>query len=67
MARPISLPSPWLELAQAVGGVGKLAEACGVTTRALERWASGDRTPGSIVRDHVRALARRHKVAEPWP
>ena len=67
MARPSTLATPWRELAEAMGGVGKLAASCGVTMRALERWASGERTPGPIVQKHVRSLARRHGVAAPWP
>lgn len=67
MARPTTLPSPWRELAQAYGGVGKLAEACGVSLRALERWASGERSPSLFAQRHVRALARRRGVRDPFP
>lgn len=65
--RPITLPSPWGELAEAFGGVKELAEACGVERRAIGRWANGDRMPGPIVRKHVNALARRRGLSEPWP
>jgi transcriptional regulator with XRE-family HTH domain len=61
-----TLPEPWLALAGAFGGVARLAEACGVSPRTIAYWASGDRTPGPIVQKHVRALAKRRGVAEPW-
>lgn len=67
VGRPMALPSPWLELAEAFGGVAELAEACGVSRRGLNHWAAGDRVPGSIVRRHVNALARRRGLKEPWP
>jgi hypothetical protein len=61
-----TLPAPWRELAAALGGVAQLAAACGVTTRTLGRWAAGEFVPGPIVQAHVRALARRRGIAEPW-
>jgi hypothetical protein len=61
-----TLPSPWRELAAALGGVAQLAEACGVTTRTVQRWARGELTPGPIVKRHVGALAKRRGLEEPW-
>lgn len=64
--RPTTLPSPWRELADALGGVAALADACKVRPSTVWRWAAGVTTPGGVVQDHVRALARQHKVAAPW-
>jgi hypothetical protein len=61
-----TLPEPWRALAAALGGVAQLAEACGVTTRTLQRWARAELTPGPIVQKHVRTLAKRRGLAEPW-
>jgi transcriptional regulator with XRE-family HTH domain len=67
MSRPIALPSPWRELATSLGSVEALAERCGVTPRTVQRWARGELSPGVLVRDAVNGLARRRKLAEPWP
>ena len=66
MSRPTTLPSPWRELADHVGGVMALAAALGVSRRALERWGDGTRRPSAIVRQHVNAFARRRGVAAPF-
>lgn len=65
MSRLTTLPSPWRELAERLGGVASLAEACGVTRPTLWRWAHGQR-PGAIVMRHVNGLARRRGISEPF-
>jgi hypothetical protein len=66
MGRPIELPSPWRELALALGSVTALAEACGASVRTVQRWADGSMVPRAIVKKHVNALARRRGLEEPW-
>lgn len=68
VGRPLSLPEPWLSLAQAFGGLESLASRLAVTPRAIRRWAMGERTPTSrAARREVNALARRRGLSEPWP
>jgi hypothetical protein len=67
MPRPSTLPEPWLSLAASYGGVEKLAEACGVRRQAIYRWAKWGRKPGAITRTAINGMARRRKIAEPWP
>lgn len=66
MSRPTTLPSPWRELAAALGGVGALAEACGVEPRTVARWADGTRSPSELQRRDVRARLRRRGLQAPW-
>jgi transcriptional regulator with XRE-family HTH domain len=61
-----TLTSPWRELAAAFGSIAELANACGVSPRTIAYWASGDRTPGPIVRAHVRRLAKRRGIDDAW-
>lgn len=65
MSRLTTLPSPWRELAERLGGVAELARACSVAPSTLWRWAQG-RRPGPVVEAHVNALARRRGIAEPF-
>jgi hypothetical protein len=65
MSRATTLPSPWIELAERMGGVEALAEACGVVQSTLWRWARGKR-PGAVVQRHVNALARRRGLPLPF-
>lgn len=39
--RPLAIPSPWRELALAVGGLKALADRLGVTTKTVRRWSRG--------------------------
>ena len=64
--RETTLKTPWYELALAAGGVGRLAELCGVTPRTIERWGSGTMIPHPLVRAEVRRLADELKVRSPW-
>ena len=65
MSRATSLPTPWRELAVALGGVAALADACGVTTRTLARWATGELRPTALRLADVRARLRRRGLALP--
>lgn len=65
MARETMLVGVWRKLADAVGGVGKLAEACGVNRDTIRRWASGEFEPKPVVKMAVGTLAREHGVDLP--
>ena len=65
MSRPTTLRDPWLELARQLGGVAALADACGVTTRTLARWATGELRPTALRLADVRARLRRRGLALP--
>lgn len=64
--RPLLLPEPWKSLAQAHGGMCRLAEACGVVPFTIYRWSRDEMRPGLIMRRHVDALARKAKLPSPW-
>lgn len=66
MGRPITLVEPWAALARALGGVGHLASALGVTTRTVRRWAAGDTSPSELQRRDVRARLKRRGLSSPW-
>lgn len=63
--RPITLRKPWGDLACAVGGVGALAKALGVSDRTIQRWSSGV-VPNVHVREHVVKFARRYRIKIEW-
>lgn len=65
MSRPTTLPSPWIDLALAAGGVGELATLLGVSRRTIERWGAGT-VPSAIVQAHVVAFAKRRGVEIAW-
>ena len=65
MSRATTLPEPWATLAHALGGVAALADACGVTTRTLARWATGELRPTALRLADVRARLRRRGLALP--
>lgn len=65
--RPTVLPSPWLELAEAAGGVVALAEALETTRESVRRWALGLRVPELHARRAHNAWAKRRGLVEPWP
>ena len=46
MSRKITLPEPFRSLAAKLGSVQALADALGVTTRTLNRWAKGEHPMG---------------------
>ena len=65
MSRPSTLPPEWLALANALGGVGKLAEACHVTPVSVHRWGTGRRPKSRWQREEVARLARKHGLRDP--
>jgi len=60
-----TLPKPWAALARRLGGVGKLAEALGVTPRTVARWGCGV-LPQPIVQQYVVDFAKKHGVSIVW-
>lgn len=67
MGAPIRLPAPWDALANAVGGVDVLATCLGVHERTIRRWATGEVTPGKLVREAVCNFAAARGVkTDPW-
>ena len=67
MGRPISFPSPWLELAQDAGNVDKLAKALSVSPMTLWRWAHGKKVPSLDVQLRLNAYADGRKLKAPFP
>ena len=65
MGRTTNMRGAWKALADALGGVGKLADALGRNRSTIERWASGERVPPVEVQAAVGELAARHGVAMP--
>lgn len=57
MGRPTTLPSPWLELADAAGGVGKLAAMLGVSPMTIWRWAHGKASMSGPAKLAVESIA----------
>jgi hypothetical protein len=66
MGRPITLPEPWAALAHALGGVGQLAAALGVTRRTVHRWATGASKASVLQQRDVRDRLRRRDLPSPW-
>jgi hypothetical protein len=66
MARPITLPEPFMAMALHVGTVRALADSLGTTPMTVWRWAHGV-VPGEIVRRAVNGWATRRGLPAPWP
>ena len=66
MARETTLAGAWLAMADKLGGVIKLAAACGVSRSTVLRWANGDFKPVAAVQAAVDALAAQHGVTGPF-
>lgn len=56
MGRPVEIPSPWKELANAVGGKLILAEKLGVADSTINRWARRVHEPSELTKKEVRRL-----------
>lgn len=65
MARETTLPAKWDRLAEAYGGVGKLADQIGVSTSTLFRLARGEITATFDHRKRVIALSAVMKLQSP--
>ena len=56
MGRPTTLPEPWRSLAARLGSVQALADAIGVETRTIRRYANGEIKMGGAARKLFEAL-----------
>ena len=56
--RPNTLREPYRSLAEAFGGVGKLALALGVNRRTIHSWSTGTRQPGGPARKLLAQLIK---------
>lgn len=65
MARQTTLVGAWKRLAEAAGGVGKLAERLQKNRTTIERWASGEVSPVVEVQARVGELAVELGVSMP--
>jgi len=66
MGRPMGLRGPLRELAEALGGVEKLANEIGMTDRTVRRWSAGMIVPPRPVRLLLAGLARHHGITPPF-
>ncbi len=62
VGRPIHLPSPWGELARALGGTKKLSERLLVSGATINRWANKVHDPSGLVKKEVRKLCKIYKI-----
>lgn len=60
--RPIEIPSPWGDLAKAVGGTHILAKNFGVADTTLNRWAMGIHQPSELTKREVRRLCTQFNI-----
>ena len=65
MARGTVMVGIWKEMAEAAGGVGKLAEKLGRNRTTIERWASGEVEPIVEVKASVGMAAQELGVGLP--
>jgi hypothetical protein len=65
--RPVGIQGPIGELARKVGSLVELARLLGTTTRTLRRWADGTHRPSYAAKLAINALAKKHKLAQPYP
>ena len=66
MSRSISIPSPWKELAEAMGSVQILAEATHSNPKAIRQWAHGLRVPSKPTMATLIKLFKFHQITPPW-
>jgi hypothetical protein len=60
------MPPPWSEAAAKVGGVAELAEALGIGTMTLYRWATGTHKPAKVTAEAVATWFKRRGLGDPW-
>lgn len=62
LGRPVTLSSPWGELAGAVGGSQILADMFGVNITTLTRWANQIHRPSELVKREVERLCKVYNI-----
>lgn len=60
--RPIHIPSPWGELADAIGGTKKLAEKLFVSGATINRWANGVHKVPEMAKKEIRRLCKYYGI-----
>ena len=60
------MPPPWDAAAEKMGGVAELAEALGIGTMTLFRWAKGTHRPSKIAMQAVAKWFKRRGLGDPW-
>jgi hypothetical protein len=66
MARPLTIPQPYRQLAEAVGGSRALARSLHVHHGQLYRWAHGDQAPEGQHRVDLERLFTLHGLVSPY-
>ncbi len=65
MPRPMTLPSPWNQLATKLGGVAALAKAFGTVPRTVNDWVHGNRVPRGPAWLLIQKVFREHGLQPP--
>ena len=63
--KPTVLAGDWATLAEAVGGVGALAEALSVNRTTIRRWAIGEVPVSGMAATLIRTVCAVHNVKSP--
>lgn len=67
MGRPTTIPTPWLLLTNAYGGVGPFCDAAGIGMNTLYRITRYGVSPTPRVREKIEDLAIAKKIKSPLP
>ena len=62
VGRPIHIPPPWGELADAVGGTKKLADKLCVSGATVNRWANGVHKVPEMAKKEIRRLCKYYGI-----
>jgi len=62
-----TLPLVWLRMAEAAGGVNRLAAELGYGRNAIYHWGHGTRVPHPAVQRTINQWAERHGLEAPFP
>jgi hypothetical protein len=60
--RPVHIPSPWGELAKAMGGTNKLAEKLCVSGATVNRWANSVHRVPEMAKKEIRRLCKYYSI-----
>ncbi|MBP6218564.1 MAG: helix-turn-helix domain-containing protein [Oligoflexales bacterium] len=60
--RPIHIPEPWGQLAEAVGGTQKLAQKLGVSGATVNRWANGVHKVPELAKREIRRMCKYYGI-----
>ena len=65
MPRPTTLPSPWLELSEKLGGVSALATTLGVRPNTVFYWARRQRRPNGAAWAYIEHVFAANGIEPP--